>query len=201
MASALETLSGQAYGAQQYKKIGTQTYTAIFSLIIVCIPLSVLWIFLGKVLVFVGQDPQISQEAGKFTLWLVPALFGYATLQPLIRYFQMQSMILPMLISSCITICFHIAVCWVLVFKSGLKNIGAAVAMDLSMWLNVTILGLYMKFSSTCEKTRAPFSMEIFEGMKEFFRFAVPVCCNDLVTLTSSLCLSSLVLSTRTHRH
>ncbi|KAL2518956.1 MATE efflux family protein [Abeliophyllum distichum] len=174
MASALETLSGQAYGAQQYKKIGTQTYTAIFSLIIVCIPLSVLWIFLGKVLVFVGQDPQISQEAGKFTLWLVPALFGYATLQPLIRYFQMQSMILPMLISSCITICFHIAVCWVLVFKSGLKNIGAAVAMDLSMWLNVTILSLYMKFSSTCEKTRAPFSMEIFEGMKEFFRFAVP---------------------------
>ncbi|KAL2518948.1 MATE efflux family protein [Abeliophyllum distichum] len=174
MASALETLSGQAYGAQQYKRIGTQTYTAIFSLIIVCIPLSVLWIFLGKVLVFVGQDPQISHEAGKFTMWLVPALFGYATLQPLIRYFQMQSMILPMLVSSCITICFHIAVCWVLVFKSGLKNIGAAVAMDLSMWLNVTILGLYMKFSSTCEKTRAPISMEIFEGMKEFFRFAVP---------------------------
>ncbi|KAL2546115.1 MATE efflux family protein [Forsythia ovata] len=174
MASALETLSGQAYGAQQYKKIGTQTYTAIFSLIIVCIPLSVLWIFLGKVLVFVGQDPQISHEAGKFTMWLVPALFGYATLQPLIRYFQMQSMILPMLISSCITICFHIAVCWMLVFKSGLKNIGAAVAVDLSMWLNVTILGLYMKFSSTCEKTRAPISMEIFEGMKEFFRFAVP---------------------------
>ncbi|CAI9785416.1 unnamed protein product [Fraxinus pennsylvanica] len=174
MASALETLSGQAYGAQQYKRIGTQTYTAIFSLIIVCIPLSVLWIFLGKVLVFVGQDPQISHEAGKFTMWLVPALFGYATLQPLIRYFQMQSMILPMLISSCITICFHIAVCWVLVFKSGLKNIGAAAAMDLSMWLNVTILGLYMKFSSTCEKTRAPLSMDIFKGMKEFFRFAVP---------------------------
>ncbi|CAI9785417.1 unnamed protein product [Fraxinus pennsylvanica] len=174
MASALETLSGQAYGAQQYKRIGTQTYTAIFSLIIVCIPLSVLWIFLGKMLVFVGQDPQISYEAGKYTMWLVPALFGYATLQPLIRYFQIQSMILPMLISSCITICFHIAVCWVLVFHFGLKNIGAAVAMDLSMWLNVTILGLYMKFSSTCEKTRAPISIEIFEGMKEFFRFAIP---------------------------
>ncbi|XP_022881059.1 protein DETOXIFICATION 12-like, partial [Olea europaea var. sylvestris] len=174
MASALETLSGQAFGAEQYKRIGTQTYTSIFSLIIVCIPLSVLWIFLGKVLVYVGQDPQISHEAGKFTMWLVPALFGYATLQPLIRYFQMQSMILPMLISSCITICFHIAVCWVLVFKSGLRNIGAAVAMDLSMWLNVTILGFYMKFSSTCEKTRAPLSMDIFKGMKEFFRFAVP---------------------------
>ncbi|CAI9785414.1 unnamed protein product [Fraxinus pennsylvanica] len=90
MASALETLSGQAYGAQQYKRIGTQTYTAIFSLIIVCIPLSVLWIFLGKILVFVGQDTQISYEAGKYAMWLVPALFGYATLQPLIRYFQID---------------------------------------------------------------------------------------------------------------
>ncbi|KAI3467030.1 hypothetical protein Pfo_023693 [Paulownia fortunei] len=174
MASALETISGQAFGAQQYEKLGTQTYTAIFSLIIVCIPLSILWIYMGNLLKFVGQDPQISLEAGKFTMWLVPALFGYATLQPLIRYYQMQSLILPMLISSCITLCFHVPVCWALVFKSGLENLGGAVAMGLSMWLNVTILSLYMKYSPTCAKTRGPVSMKIFEGMKEFFRFAVP---------------------------
>ncbi|KAL7132390.1 hypothetical protein ABFS83_12G070900 [Erythranthe nasuta] len=174
MASALETISGQAFGAEQYEKIGTQTYTAIFSLIIVCIPLSILWIYMGNVLEFVGQDPQISQEAGKFTMWLVPALFGYATLQPLIRYYQIQSLILPMLISSCFTLCFHVPVCWALVFKSGLHNLGGAVAIGLSMWLNVTILSLYMMFSPSCAKTRAPFSMKIFQGITEFFRFAVP---------------------------
>ncbi|KAL7090928.1 hypothetical protein ACP275_12G073200 [Erythranthe tilingii] len=174
MASALETISGQAFGAQQYEKVGTQTYTAIFSLVIVCIPLSILWIYMGNVLEFVGQDPQISQEAGKFTMWLVPALFGYATLQPLIRYYQIQSLILPMLISSCFTLCFHVPVCWALVFKSGLHNLGGAVAIGLSMWLNVTILSLYMMFSPSCAKTRAPFSMKIFQGITEFFRFAVP---------------------------
>ncbi|XP_012833317.1 PREDICTED: MATE efflux family protein 5-like [Erythranthe guttata] len=174
MASALETISGQAFGAEQYEKIGTQTYTAIFSLVIVCIPLSILWIYMGNVLEFVGQDPQISQEAGKFTMWLVPALFAYATLQPLIRYYQIQSLILPMLISSCFTLCFHVPVCWALVFKSGLHNLGGAVAIGLSMWLNVTILTLYMIFSPSCAKTRAPFSMKIFQGITEFFRFAVP---------------------------
>ena len=76
MASALETLCGQAYGAQQYQKLGTQTYTAIFSLIIVCLPLSITWIYMGKILIFIGQDPLISQEAGKFTMWLVPVLFA-----------------------------------------------------------------------------------------------------------------------------
>ncbi|KAG8639175.1 protein DETOXIFICATION 12 isoform X1 [Manihot esculenta] len=174
MASALETLSGQAYGAKQYKKLGIQTQTAIFCLILVCIPLSVIWINMGKILIFIGQDPRISHEAGKFTMWLVPQLFAFATLQPLIRYFQTQSLIFPMVLSSCGALCFHIPLCWVLVFKSGLDNLGAAVAMCISNWLNVIILALYMKFASACAKTRAPISMELFHGIGEFFRFAIP---------------------------
>ncbi|GLT54573.1 hypothetical protein SLA2020_277640 [Shorea laevis] len=106
MASELETLCGQAFGAQQYRKLGVQTYTAIFSLVLVCVPLSLIWIYIGKLLILIGQDPLISREAGKFTIWLVPALFAYATLQPLVRYFQTQSLILPMLISSYATLCF-----------------------------------------------------------------------------------------------
>ncbi|XP_027096567.1 protein DETOXIFICATION 12-like [Coffea arabica] len=174
MASALETLCGQAYGAQQYQKFGTHTYTAIFCLLIVCIPLSIVWMYLGKILALIGQDPLISHDAGIFATWLIPALFGYATLQPLVRYFQMQSLIFPMLISSCITISFHILICWVLVYNSGLENHGAALAMGISMWLNVIILGLYMSCSSSCEKTRAPISGEVLYGVKEFFRFAIP---------------------------
>ncbi|XP_059316840.1 protein DETOXIFICATION 12-like isoform X1 [Lycium ferocissimum] len=174
MASALETLGGQAFGAKQYQRLGTQTYTAILSLFIVCIPLTVLWIYMGKLLTFIGQDPQISHEAGKFIKWLIPALFAYANLQPLIQYLQMQSMIFPMLISSCITICFHIPLSWVLVFCSGLGNIGAAVAIGISMWLNVIILASYMRLNSACAKTCAPMSWEIVRGMREFFRFAIP---------------------------
>ncbi|GFQ05094.1 mate efflux family protein dtx1 [Phtheirospermum japonicum] len=174
MASALETISGQAFGAKQYEKIGTQTYTAIFCLIIVCIPLSILWIYMGHVLVFVGQDPQISNEAEKFMTWLIPALFGYATLQPLIRYYQMQTMVFPMLVSSIVTLSFHVLVCWALVYKAGFGNLGGAVAMGISMWLNVTILSVYMICSCKCAKTRAPISMKVFEGIMEFFRFAIP---------------------------
>ncbi|KAG5521661.1 hypothetical protein RHGRI_034028 [Rhododendron griersonianum] len=174
MACALETLCGQAYGAQQYQKIGTQTYTAIFSLIIVCLPLSILWMNMGNVLILMGQDPLISHEAGKFTKWLVPSIFAYAILQPLVRYFQMQSLTLPMLISSCATLVFHIPLCWVLVFKSGLDNLGGALAIDISIWLNVIFLVLYMRYSSACAKTRAPISMDVLRGVGEFFSFAIP---------------------------
>ncbi|KAL5140075.1 Protein DETOXIFICATION 12 [Glycine soja] len=174
MASGLETICGQAYGAQQYEKVGVQTYTAIFSLTVVCLPLTFIWISMEKILVFIGQDPLIAQEAGKFLIWLVPALFAHAIMQPFVRYFQMQSLLLPMLISSCVTLCIHIPLCWALVFQTGMNNIGGALAMSISIWLNVTFLGLYMRYSPACAKTRAPISMELFQGIWEFFRFAIP---------------------------
>ncbi|KAD0410222.1 hypothetical protein E3N88_44307 [Mikania micrantha] len=174
MSCALETLCGQAYGAQQYKKVGTQTYTAIFSLLIVCIPLAILWRYTGSLLVLMGQNPLISQEAGKFITCLIPALFAYAIIQPLIRYFQMQSMLLPMLASSTAALCLHIPLCWALVYKTGLGNIGAAMSMGVAMWSNAIFLLFYMKYSSSCAKTRSPISVEVFHRMKQFFSFAIP---------------------------
>ncbi|KAK9934657.1 hypothetical protein M0R45_021793 [Rubus argutus] len=63
MACALETLSGQAYGARQYRQLGLHINTAIFSLMLVCLPLSLVWIYMGKILILMGQDPLISHEA------------------------------------------------------------------------------------------------------------------------------------------
>ncbi|KAH9681405.1 protein DETOXIFICATION 12 [Citrus sinensis] len=159
MASALETLCGQAYGAQQYQRIGTQIYTAIFCLFLVFL---------------VGQDPQISHEVGKFIIWLLPALFAYAAMQALIRYFQSQSLIIPMFLSSYAALCLHIPICWGLVFKSGLGNLGGALAIGISYWLNLTFLAIYMKFSTACAASWAPISMELFREIGEFFHFAIP---------------------------
>uniref|UniRef100_A0A803MYI2 Uncharacterized protein n=1 Tax=Chenopodium quinoa TaxID=63459 RepID=A0A803MYI2_CHEQI len=180
MSGALETISGQSYGAQQYKKLGTQTYTAIFSLTLFSIPLSVIWIYMGNILVFLGQDPAISHEAGRFMTYLVPTLVCYAVYDPLVRYFQSQSLVMPMFISSCGTLLLHVPLCWALVYKSGLNNLGGAIAMGISNWLNAIFLALYMMFSPSCAATRSPISLEMFHGIGEFFPICYPLCCNAL---------------------
>ncbi|KAH9739227.1 protein DETOXIFICATION [Citrus sinensis] len=174
MAGGLETLCGQAYGAAQFWKLGVHTYTAIISLILVCPLVCLLWIFMDKLLPLIGQDPVISHEARKYSMWLIPALFGSAILKPLTRYFQTQSLILPMFASSFLILCFHIPACWTLVFKLELGSMGAALAFSLSTWLNVILLGLYMMYSSACEKTRAPVSKESLLAIGQFFRLAIP---------------------------
>nr|XP_016447617.1 PREDICTED: protein DETOXIFICATION 12-like [Nicotiana tabacum] len=174
MASALETLCGQAYGAGQYRKLGTFTYGAIICLFLVCIPVSVLWIFTDRLLILMGQDPEIATEAGKYTIWLIPTLFPYAILQSLVRYLQAQSLILPMLLSAVVSLCFQVPICWVFIFKLDLGNAGAAMSIGLSYWLNVILLMLYVKYSSACAETRASFSRDVFLTIGDFFRFAIP---------------------------
>ncbi|KAL0343390.1 UNVERIFIED_CONTAM: protein DETOXIFICATION 14 [Sesamum angustifolium] len=174
MACALETLCGQAYGAKHYQKVGTFTYGAIIWLFLACIPVCVLWIYTDKLLIMIGQDPVISAEAGKYSIWLIPSLFPYAILQSLVRYLQTQSLILPMLLSTVASLCVHLPLSWALIFKLKLGNAGAALSIGFSYWLNVIMLGLYVKYSSSCEKTRTSFSKDVFLTTREFFRFAIP---------------------------
>ncbi|XP_074364418.1 protein DETOXIFICATION 14-like [Apium graveolens] len=174
MASALETLCGQAYGAKQYKKLSTYTYGAIIFLLSLCIPVAILWIYMEKLLILIRQDPLISQEAGRFSIWLIPALFSCAVLQPLVCYLQSQYLVLPLLASSVATLAFHAPVCWALVFKFKMGSNGAALAIGLSYCFNAIFLGLYVMYSPKCAATRAPISMEVFSTNKDFLRLGIP---------------------------
>ncbi|WCJ25306.1 MATE efflux family protein [Euphorbia peplus] len=174
LSGALETLCGQAYGAGQYKKLGIFTYTAIASLVSICVPISILWIFMDNLLISIGFDPSIARVACRFSIALIPSLFGYAILQSLVRYFQTQGFTLPILICSCATFCFHLPLCWALIYKCHFGEIGAAISICLAYWLNVIMLALYMRCSPHCKKTRYFCFKDVFSSMPEFWRFAFP---------------------------
>ncbi|CAJ2637137.1 unnamed protein product [Trifolium pratense] len=66
MASALDTLCGQSYGAKQYRMLGIHMQRAMFILMIVAIPLAIIWANTRSILILLGQDPEISTEAGNY---------------------------------------------------------------------------------------------------------------------------------------
>ncbi|XP_076901566.1 protein DETOXIFICATION 14-like [Bidens hawaiensis] len=173
MASALETLCGQAYGAQQFDRLGAYTYGAMI-LILVCIPISILWVYIDKVLMLLGQDPFVSSQARKFSVWLIPALFPYAILQLIVHYLLSQSLVFPMLWSSVVVLVLHVPICWALVFRLRFGIAGAALAIGISYTVNVVLLVLYVYRSKACEKTRAMRLEDVFSSIKEFHRFAIP---------------------------
>lgn len=170
----METLCGQAYGAKHYQMLGVYTQRAVVILLAFSTGLALIWYNTTIILVSLGQDQDISAGAGEFNRWMIPGLFAYAILQCLIRFLQAQNDVVPMMISSGVTVLFHIFLCWLLLFKLELGSRGAAVANAVSYWINVVLLALYIKLSSACAQCFTGFSREAFSDVLGFLRLAVP---------------------------
>jgi MATE family multidrug resistance protein len=66
---------------------------------------------MDKILVLIGQDPLISQGAGRYMSWMIPGLFANAQIQPLTKFLQTQSLVYSLLLSSLATAAIHIPLC------------------------------------------------------------------------------------------
>ncbi|KAJ8750675.1 hypothetical protein K2173_015856 [Erythroxylum novogranatense] len=174
MGSSLDTFCGQSYGARHYRMLGIHLQRAMIVLLLVSIPLAIVWANAGRILVFLRQDPEISAEAGKYARFMIPSIFGFAIQECHTRFLQTQNNVIPMMVSAGLTTCMHIFICWILVFKSGLGNKGAAVANAISYWINAMLLVLYVWISPSCKKCWTGFSREALQGIPNFLRLAIP---------------------------
>ncbi|KAE9594319.1 putative multi antimicrobial extrusion protein [Lupinus albus] len=195
MASALETLCGQSYGAKQYRMLGIHMQRSMFTLMIVGIPIAIIWANTKSILIFLGQDPEISHEAGKYAQVMVPTIFAYGLLVSLNRFLQTQHIVFPMVFFSGVATLLHVLLCWVMVFKCELGNRGAAISSSIAYWFNVLMLSLYVKFSPSCAKTWTGFSKEAFQCVS-FVRLAIPsalMVCLEMWSFEMVVLLSGLL--------
>ncbi|XP_010516582.1 PREDICTED: protein DETOXIFICATION 15-like [Camelina sativa] len=202
-ASALDTVCGQSYGSKMYGLLGIQMQRAMLVLTLFSVPLSIIWANTEHFLVFFGQDKSISHLSGSYARFIIPSIFAYGPLQCVNRFLQAQNNVFPVVISSGVTTCLHVIICWLLVLKSGLGFKGAAVANAISYWLNVILLSCYVKFSPSCSLTWTGFSKEARRDIIPFMKLAIPsammVCLEmwsfELLVLSSGL-LPNPVLET-----
>jgi len=143
-------------------------------LLLVCFPISLLWVFMDKLLELFHQDPLISQLACRYSIWLIPALFGYSVLQSMTRFFQSQGLVLPLFLSSLGALFFHVPFSWLLVYKLRFGIVGAALSIGFSYWLNVGLLWAFMRDSALYRKNWNLRAQEIFLSMKQFITLAIP---------------------------
>lgn len=172
--NALDTFCGQSYGAKQYNMLGIHLQRAMFVLVLLSIPLATIWAHAGQILLFLGQDQHISAEAGLYVRYLIPGIFAYALLQCQLKFLGSQNNVVPIMVTTGLTTLLHILLCWALVFKSGLGSRGAALANSVTYWINVVLLGLYIRYSPSCNKTWNGFSTKALHDVPMFIRLAVP---------------------------
>ncbi|CAG7911573.1 unnamed protein product [Brassica rapa] len=172
MASALETLCGQAFGAKKYNMLGVylqRSWIVLFFLAILLLPV---YFFATPILKYLGQPDDIAELSGTIAVRVIPIHFAFAFVFPLNRFLQCQLRNVVIAIASGVALVVHIFVCWLFVYVLELGVIGTMATVNVSWWFNLLVLFTYTTCGG-CPLTWTGFSIEAFTGLWEFAKLSV----------------------------
>ncbi|KAL3340155.1 hypothetical protein AABB24_028665 [Solanum stoloniferum] len=172
MASALETLCGQAYGAKQYTLLGVYLQRSLVVLFLSSLVLLPLFVFAEPILEFLGQPEAVAKLTGKVAIWLIPMHLSFPFQFTLLRFLQCQLKTVVIAWVSAGTLALHVVLCWIFLYKLGFGILGTALILDISWWISVLGLLAYIVFGG-CPHSWTGFSMQAFVGLWDFLKLAV----------------------------
>lgn len=172
MGSAVETLCGQAYGADRYEMLGVYLQRATIVLTITGIPITIIYILAKPLLLLLGESTAVASSAAVFVYGLIPQIFAYAVNFPIQKFLQAQSIVAPSAYISTATLGVHLLLSWLAVYELGMGLIGASLVLSLSWWIIVCAQFVYILVSDRCKKTWIGFSLQAFSGLCDFFKLS-----------------------------
>ncbi|XP_042965941.1 protein DETOXIFICATION 27-like isoform X2 [Carya illinoinensis] len=172
MASALETLCGQAFGAKRYHMLGIYLQRSWIVLFLTSILLLPIYIFATPILKLLGQSDEVAEEAGVVALVLIPLQLGLVFMFPLQRF--LQSQVKPFVIAwvSFAALMVNLLTSWLFIYVLDFGLVGAVVALDISWWASAVALYGYVTCGG-CPLSWTGFSLQAFSGLWEFIKLSV----------------------------
>ncbi|KAJ6401911.1 hypothetical protein OIU84_014065 [Salix udensis] len=172
MGSAVETLCGQAYGANRYESLGIYLQKSTILLMVTALPLAVIYIFSKPILILLGEPVNIASAAAVFVYGLIPQIFAYAANFPIQKFLQSQSIIAPSAYISAGALVVHLFLTWLAVFRWNWGLLGASLVLSLSWWIMVVAQFVYIVMGNKCRNTWKGFSLQAFHGLWSFFKLS-----------------------------
>ncbi|KAJ7971994.1 Protein DETOXIFICATION [Quillaja saponaria] len=135
MASALETLCGQAFGAKQYPVLGIYLQRSWIVLFLTSMFLLPIFIFTTPILEVLGQEESIAKVAGKISIWSIGIVFAFIVSFTCQMYLQAQSKNMIIAYLAAFSIGIHILLSWLLTVKFKFGITGAMTSTILAYWI------------------------------------------------------------------
>ncbi|KAL6004570.1 Protein DETOXIFICATION 49 [Asimina triloba] len=176
LAMGMEPICGQAFGAKRHTLLGLSLQRTVLLLLSASLPVALLWLNMKRLLLFVGQEADIAQEAQSYILFSLPDLLAISFLHPLRIYLRTQSITLPLTCCALLSLLLHLPINYLLVSVLGLGIRGVALG---SVWTNfnlVAFLIIYIWVSRVYKGTWDGVSRECFKGWKCLLNLAIPSC-------------------------
>ncbi|KAK9163887.1 hypothetical protein Syun_004789 [Stephania yunnanensis] len=171
MASALETLCGQAFGAKKYNMLGIYMQRSWIILLVCAVLLLPTYVFATPFLKLLGHPTELAEQSGLVALWMIPLHFSFAFQFPLHRFLQSQLKTGIIAWVCLVALAVHVFISWLFVYQLQFGLIGAAVTLNFSWWL--IVFGLFgYTVCGGCPLSWTGFSTQAFSGLWEFLKLS-----------------------------
>jgi MATE family multidrug resistance protein len=175
LATCLDTLCAQAYGAGCYHQVGQYFQKGTLMIMAFFVPVGILWLNAGPILNYIVQDAalvDLSLQYLKIIMLGVPAFIAFECGK---RFLQAQGIFHATTIVLVICAPTNAILNYVLVWSPtiGLGFIGAPLAVAISNWLMATMLLLFVFFIDG-KKCWGGFSIRAFQKWGDMVCLAVP---------------------------
>eukprot|EP01147_Barroeca_monosierra_P006883 gene6883-9536_t len=104
MASAINTLASQAYGAKNYKLVGIWLQVSIVGTTFLCVPVIIIFWFSGSLVALVEDNDDVVHFATIFAKWSCLTIWPTGMFAAICQYFQVQNIVLPSVVVNFVAI-------------------------------------------------------------------------------------------------
>ncbi|CBI27993.3 unnamed protein product, partial [Vitis vinifera] len=145
LALGMEPLCSQAFGAQRPKLLSLTLHRSVIFLLFSSVPISLLWLNMSKILLYLHQDPDITRIAHTYLVFSLPDLFTNSFIHPIRIYLRAQGITHPLTIASLLGTILHLPINLILVSHLRLGVAGVAAASSASNFFVLIFLVSYLR--------------------------------------------------------
>eukprot|EP00977_Amphora_coffeiformis_P017867 scaffold5999_cov149-Amphora_coffeaeformis.AAC.4 len=170
--TALDTVLSQAYGAKQYTILAMWTGNGLLIVMLAAAVMAALLAICEPVMRLLGQDKDVSHEAGRFSMRLIPGIFPYYAFKVLVKHLQTQDILAPSVIVGILANGFNIFANWLLIQRLDMGLDGAPWATSLTRAAEFILIVFYFGWNrDTTLKSTWP----TFDPLRLFRQEAKPL--------------------------
>lgn len=195
LATSLDTLCAQAYGAGRKELVGLCVQRMLYFLWTVSVPIGVLWVcYAEKILGSFLNDGNVAHLAGQYLMVVFWGTPGFAAFEAIKRFVQAQGQFSAPLYVLLVCAPVNALLNWLLVWKLDWGFIGAPVAVAITNTLLPICLIIYIRLCSTDPSCWTGFSGKAFQNWGPMIQLSIPgvlmieaeVLAFELLTLAAS---------------
>ncbi|KAG4946321.1 hypothetical protein AAZX31_15G143100 [Glycine max] len=146
LAMGMEPLCTQAFGSRNFSLVSLTLQRTIIMLLVASLPISLLWLKLEPLMLWLHQNPEITKVASVYCFFSIPDLIANSLLHPIRIYLRSKGTTWPLLWCTLLSILIHIPIVAFLTFKLHLGVPGIAMSAFVANFNTLFFLLSYMLY-------------------------------------------------------